>query len=169
MPFAHGLCSPGSNCPLVHRKALIRDNEVVGDAQNFSKTLAGPACPKRIIEAEKIDGGFCKCHSVQFKTIGKVLLIFSFGVNEAIALTFEKGSLHRIGQTESQVFIERINGSPVNQNFNFTCYFFGFGDGLFLPLTPRLRQGFGGIQRLFNKFYLTIHQNPRKAFTQQKV
>ena len=55
-----------------------------------------------------------------------MLLIFSLGVDEAIAMAFEKAGLHRVGEPEGQIFITGIDSSPVNQNFNFARYFFGF-------------------------------------------
>src|SRR5258708_36688058 len=116
LPLAHRLGPPRSNCAFENGQGLIGDNQILVDAEYFSKTLASAASTKWIIKAKEIDRGLCKGHSIQFEAIRKMKFFSPFSMNKTIPLAFEEGGLNRIRNAECEVFILGPEGSPVNEN-----------------------------------------------------
>jgi len=118
----------------------------IEESLNPAEALAkagGEGKKKAVTKSKKITGEVEIL--VERDTIGKCCYFFLPELNEANRPDLRtKAVCTESARRKVKSSFERLT-QPVNQNFNFTCYFFGFGDGLFLPLTPRLRQGFGGI------------------------
>ena len=69
---AHLLPSPAGDGTVVDALALVRNHEILADANYLSETSAHRACPEGTVEAEHIFVRLSESHPVRFEPVDKL-------------------------------------------------------------------------------------------------
>ena len=119
-PFAHHLPFPADDCPFVQREALVRNDQMLVNAQHLAEPFTGGAGTQRIVEAEHHFRRLFKLDAVRLEPFGIVPSFGSLRQVEAEGtgiVTLVKGGLGRIGQTGLETLLVG-DGQPIDQQFN---------------------------------------------------
>ena len=103
-PQAHGLAAPAGDGAFVDRLALVGDDQILVDADDFAVALAAGTGTQRVVEAEQVFGGLFEGDSVGLEARRK-LLGSLVGQDAAHAVAVGERAGHGVAQARGELLV----------------------------------------------------------------
>ena len=149
-PFAHRLAAPAGHGVLVDGLALVRDHEVLVDADHLAVPLAPGAGPQRIVEAEQVFRGVFELDAVGLEARGEFPDAFVRD-HLADAPSVGEGAGHRVADAGLRILV-RGDAHAVDHHFD-PC---------------GVRVGADAGQYILDELHLAVHVDPHQALREQQ-